>query len=121
MLQDCRVLIAEDELLIAMDLAHAVEAAYGQVAGPFATVKDGLAYLADNDVHAAILDVHLADRDVEPLALTLLGKGKAVVFHTASSVPTAVIERHGQVPVCRKPMQPERVVLHLAKVLGRPI
>jgi DNA-binding NarL/FixJ family response regulator len=117
MLDRRQVLIAEDEALVALDLAHAVEAAQGEVVGPFATVKDGLVYLARNDVHAAILDVHLADRDVEPLALALLDKGKAVVFHTASSVPAAVIDRHGAQPVCRKPMAPDRVVWHLVKAL----
>lgn len=121
MLSQCRVLIAEDEAIVALDLAHAVEAQHGEVAGPFASVRDGLVYLAHNDVHAAILDVHLSDRDVEPLALTLLGKGKAVVFHTASRVPAAVTDRHGHVPVCRKPMAPERVVLHLARALGRSV
>ncbi len=119
MLHDCSVLIAEDEALIAMDLAHSVEVAHGTVVGRFATVKDGLIYLAHNDVHAAILDVQLADRDVAPLALALLDRGKAVVFHTASGIPPEVVEKHGQVPLCRKPMPPERVVRHLAKTLGR--
>jgi hypothetical protein len=66
MLRNCRVLIAEDEALISLDLAQAVEAANGEPVGPFATVRDGMVYLAHNDVHAAILDVHLADRDIAP-------------------------------------------------------
>ena len=117
MLRDCRVLIAEDEALIGLDLATAVEAVNGEVAGPFATVRDGLVYLAHNDVHAAILDVHLADRDVSPLAIALLDRGKAVVFHTASGVPAEVSQRYGDLPVCRKPMSPDRVILHLAGVI----
>lgn len=119
MLNDCRVLIAEDEALIALDLAHAVEAAKGQPVGPFATVKDGLVYLAHNDVHAAILDVRLADRDVAPLALTLLDRGRPVVFHTASDVPREVARRYGALTICRKPLPAEHVVLQLAKALGR--
>lgn len=121
MLDNCRVLIAEDEGLIALDLAHAVEAAKGEPVGPFATVKEGLGYLAQNDVHAAILDVRLADRDVSPLAVALLDRGKAVVFHTASDIPDEVASRYGPQPVCRKPMLPDRVVRHLAGVIqGRP-
>ncbi|MDQ2861629.1 MAG: response regulator [Pseudomonadota bacterium] len=119
MLSDCRILIAEDEALIACDLAHSVEAAHGEVAGPFATVRDGLVYLAHNDVHAAILDVHLADRDVAPLAMALLDRGRHVVFHTASEPPTEIVHRYGALAVCRKPMSPDSVVLHLARVMGR--
>src|ERR1022692_251398 len=119
MLRDCRVLIAEDEALIALDLAHAVEAAKGEPVGPFATVKDGLVYLAHNDVHAAILDVHLADRDVAPLAMALLDHGTPVVFHSASEIPKEVAERYGPLPICRKPTPAPHVVLHVAKVLGR--
>ncbi len=121
MLDQCRVLIAEDEALVALDLAHAVEAAQGEVAGPFATVKDGLVYLAHNDVHAAILDIHLANQVVTPIAMALLDRGKSVVFHSASDIPAEVTARHGKVPICRKPMRPDLVVWHLAKALGRAI
>lgn len=119
MLDNCRVLIAEDEALIALDLARAVEAAKGEPVGPFASVKDGLVYLAHNDVHAAILDVHLADRDVSPLAMALLDRGRPVVFHTASDIPKDVAKRYGPLPICRKPLPAELVVLHVAKTLGR--
>ncbi len=119
MLNDCRVLIAEDEALIAYDLAHSVEVAHGTVIGPFATVKDGLTYLAHDDVHAAILDVHLADRDVAPLASALLDRGRAVVFHTASNVPSELADRYGELAICPKPLPAEQVVLHLAKAMGR--
>ena len=118
MLNDRRVLIAEDEAMVALDLAHSVEAAHGEVVGPFATVKDGLVYLAHDDVHAAILDVHLADRDVSPLALTLLKRGSPVVFHTSSDIPEEIVKRHGRLPICRKPIPAEHVVFHLGKALG---
>ncbi|MDQ2860385.1 MAG: hypothetical protein M3T55_06590 [Pseudomonadota bacterium] len=119
MLNDCRVLIAEDETLVASELSHSVEAAHGEVVGPFATVKDGLVYLEYGDVHAAILDVHLADRDAAPLAMALLNRGRHVVFHTASVVPTEITHRYGDVTICHKPMAPDRVILHLAKAMGR--
>ena len=119
MLNDRRVLIAEDEALVALDLALSVAAAHGRVVGPFATVNEGLVYLAHDDVHAAILDVHLADRDVAPLAMALLDRGRPVVFHTASDIPREIVERHGKLSICRKPMPAERVVLQLARVLGR--
>jgi DNA-binding NarL/FixJ family response regulator len=119
MLSDCRVLIAEDEAFVACDLACAVEAAHGQVIGPFATVQEGLVYLAHCDVHAAILDVHLADRDIGPLAIALLDRGSIVVFHTSSDVPQEVTDRHGPQSVCSKPQASDRVVWDLAKAMKR--
>ncbi len=119
MLSKCRVLIAEDEALVACDLAYSVQAARGEVVGPFATVADGLVYLANDDVHAAILDVHLADRDVTPIAVLLLERGRPVVFHSASGVPAEIRDRFGELPLCKKPAPPEHVIWHLARAIGR--
>ncbi|MDB5479638.1 MAG: putative response regulator [Caulobacteraceae bacterium] len=119
MLSNCRVLIAEDEALVAADLAYAVEDAHGEVVGPFATVKAGISYLADREVHAAILDVNLADRTVTPMAMILFHRGKVVVFHTASGLPGELAEFFGHRHVCPKPSLPQHVVLHLARALGR--
>jgi two-component SAPR family response regulator len=119
MLIDCRVLIAEDEAVIAADLAGAVAAVHGAVIGPFATVKEGLLFLATSHVHAAILDVELADQTVTPLAITLLERGVPVVFHTGSDIPGEVRARFGDLPICRKPMLSDHVVDHLIRTLGR--
>jgi DNA-binding NarL/FixJ family response regulator len=118
MLAGRRVLIAEDEPLIAMALAHAVEAAHGEVAGPVSSVEEGLALIAKRSVHAAILDVRLIDRDVAPVARLLLAQGRAVVFHTASPVPEEIFARHGNVVICEKPMASEAVVRRLARLIA---
>jgi DNA-binding response OmpR family regulator len=119
MLSQRRVLVAEDEVLIAGDLASAVMEAGGQVVGPVASVGEALALLAREDVHAAILDVRLVDRDVVPLAALLLERGVVVVFHTASPVPQEITDRYGDVVVCPKPMQSEQVVFQLAVLMRR--
>lgn len=112
-----RILVAEDEVLIASDLAIAVEEAGGVVVGPVASVREGLALLGQQSVHAAILDVRLIDRDVSPLAEALLERGVAVVFHSASPVPTEFTERYGNVVLCPKPMQSDLVVYKLAVLI----
>lgn len=120
MLSRRRVLVAEDEALIACGLAMAIEDADGEVVGPVASVAEGLALLAREEVHAAILDVRLIDRDVAPIARMLLESGKVVVFHTASAVPEAIVEQYGEVTVCPKPMPAEHVVRKLAGLVGKP-
>jgi DNA-binding response OmpR family regulator len=118
MLNRRRVLIAEDEAVIAFELAYAVEEAGGEVVGPVASVREGLALLAKDDVHAAILDVRLIDRDISPIARILLEQRKAVVFHTASAVPDEIIQRFGAVVVCPKPMQSMLVIIRLASAIS---
>ncbi len=117
MLDHRRILIAEDEALIAEDLASAVREAGGEVGGPVASVTDGLGVLAREEIHAAILDVRLIDRDVAPIAVALLKQGKRVVFHSASPIPTEIVERFGSPVVCAKPMQSDRVVTRLARLI----
>jgi DNA-binding response OmpR family regulator len=118
MLNRRRILIAEDEALVAFELALAVEQAGGEVVGPVDSVREGLELLANEEVHAAILDVRLVDRDIAPIAAILLEQGKAVVFHTASPVPDEIIARFGVPVVCSKPMQVGHVIIRLAALLG---
>ena len=118
MLHRRRILIAEDEAIIAYELAQAVVDAGGEVVGPVASVREGLRLLSNEDVHAAILDVRLLDRDVAPIAEVLLAQGKAVVFHTSSPVPEEIVDRFGVPVVCPKPMQSYEVVNRLARLIG---
>jgi DNA-binding response OmpR family regulator len=118
MLNRRRILIAEDEALIAYELAQAVEEAGGEVVGPIDSVSEGLRLLSNEDVHAAILDVRLVDRDVAPIAAVLLEQGKVVIFHTASPVPADILERFGVVVVCPKPMLSDQVVTRLARLIA---
>ena len=118
MLNRRRILIAEDEALIAYELAQAVEDAGGEVVGPVASVQEGLHLLSNEEIHAAILDVRLVDRDVAPIAAVLLEQGKAVVFHTASPVPAEIVDRFGVPVICPKPMQSDQVIIRLARLIG---
>lgn len=117
MLNHRRILIAEDEWLIAHELAQAVKEAGGEVVGPVASVREGLTLLSIEDVCGAILDVRLLDRDIAPIAAVLLEQGKIVVFHTASPVPDEILERFGIPVVCPKPMQSTHVVTRLTHLI----
>ena len=55
----CRVLVAEDEFLIADDLAHALACEGAEVVGPAATVEQGIDAVRTRPVDAAILDINL--------------------------------------------------------------
>lgn len=115
MLDHARILVAEDEPFIAFDIAHAVEEAGGEVAGPVGSVQEGLALLETMPVEAAILDVNLSDRDVTPIADYLRARDIPVVFHTGLGLPPALQARYPRQAVCRKPADPRRLVHAIEK------
>jgi AmiR/NasT family two-component response regulator len=113
MLQNARILVAEDEAFIALDIALAIEEAGGLVIGPTAHVFEALELLRKHDVSGAILDVNLADRDVTPVALFLIDRLVPPVFHTGVGLPSELTARHPNLIVCTKPTSPDRLIRHL--------
>lgn len=73
-----KLLIVEDEYLLAMDLARHFAAFGVEVVGPVADL-DGAAFLIE-DADAAILDINLKGEFVFPLADELAKDGKPFVF-----------------------------------------
>ena len=70
-LSGLRVLIAEDDVLAALDVAESMEAFGGEVLGPVAGAAEGIALLRRIRPHMAFLDVQLRDGFVTPLATAL--------------------------------------------------
>lgn len=60
-----RILVVEDEGLIALMLALEIEAAGHEVIGPVATVGEALALAAETRPDLALLDVNLGDDDCD--------------------------------------------------------
>ncbi|MGJ3230603.1 MAG: PAS domain-containing protein [Oceanicaulis sp.] len=79
-----RVLIVEDEALIAADLAYALTEAGFETVGPAATVAAALDLIARGDLDAAVLDVHLGEETAAPAAEALTARGTP--FVTVSGV-----------------------------------
>ncbi|MFL6751636.1 MAG: response regulator [Sphingomicrobium sp.] len=110
MFSEAPVLIAEDNLYIALDLSNAVEEMDGRVVGPASTVAEALTLLARHEVAAAIVDSQLGDGDVVPLAQQLAERRVPFVIHTASDLPPIIAELHPLVPILMKPLQPQAVL-----------
>lgn len=63
-----RVLIVEDEFLIARDVANALRAAGCEIAGLAGSPADALALLEAHGCDAAVLDANLKGTSAEPVA-----------------------------------------------------
>ena len=78
-----RVLVVEDESLVAMLLETILEDLGCTPVGPASNVDEGEAIARDTvDLDAALLDVNLAGRQVFPVAAVLKARGVPFVFST---------------------------------------
>lgn len=82
-LSGLRVLVVEDEPLIAMDLAHSLVAAGLIVVGPLLTLDEALGAAAEVEADIALLDVSLGGKPVWPVAQILAVRGMPIVLITA--------------------------------------
>lgn len=93
LLQGRRVLVVEDEYLIADTMEQSLRQAGAVVLGPVPSVDDALELLDDEpDVDGAILDINLGGEKVFPVADVLAARGVRFVFATGydvSDVPPA--------------------------------
>ncbi|MBP0617785.1 response regulator [Jiella mangrovi] len=102
-LSGVRVLVAEDEALVAMDLADMIEAEAGAVIGPFATVHEAKEAACASSIDVALLDVRLKDGEVYPAADALRELGVPLVFHSGHVDRPYLEERYPGCQCCSKP------------------
>jgi CheY-like chemotaxis protein len=98
-----RILVVEDEILVAGELADDIEELGGIVLGPAYSVKDALAICAGSDLDAAILDINLNGNKVFPVSDLLLRRGIPFVFHTGTVKGPSALKLYDGVPVVSKP------------------
>ena len=118
MLNCAKILVAEDEPFIALDLALAIEDACGIVIGPVASVREALALIEGQQVAAAILDVNLADGDITAVVEALMALGIPLIVQTAVGVPAELGFRFPNLTVRIKPVLAERVVEELVRMIA---
>jgi CheY-like chemotaxis protein len=110
LLEGCRVLVVEDEYMLARDLSQSLEDAGACVLGPLRSVDDALKLLrGEQDVDGAVLDLNLCGQLVFPVADALAIRGVPFVFATGYN-REIVPERYGHVKRCEKPVAVNAVV-----------
>jgi DNA-binding response OmpR family regulator len=76
----CRVLVVEDDMLIAVAIEEVLHALNCQVVGPAASLEKALKLAQGESFDVAILDVTIRGGKVHPVAELLLARGIPFVF-----------------------------------------
>ena len=99
-----RVLLVEDEYMIAQDMAYELEELGTEVLGPVASVAAALRLVdAEDTIDRAFLDINLGGERVYRVADLLLARGTPIVFTTGYD-DSVIPPRYADVPRYGKPV-----------------
>lgn len=101
-----RILIAEDEMIVAHDLCDTVEEAGFEVEGPHPGISAAMLAFQKEKPDAAILDVELTDGSVFSFARALKAENIPVIFHSSSLSKTEIEDKFPNAIVRTKPCPP---------------
>jgi DNA-binding response OmpR family regulator len=105
-----RILVAEDEPLIAMEMEEVFQDHGGVVIGPYPTLRALLAASEKGSFDVAILDVRLGSEECFPAAERLRAAGVPIVFHSGHADRLDLSAAYPDAALCKKPTAPERLL-----------
>jgi DNA-binding response OmpR family regulator len=111
-----RVLVVEDEFLVAADIALMLQEIGCHPVGPIGDLDAAIRAAGEEPLDAALLDVNLHGRSAMPVADALAARDIPFVFCTGYDAQG--LPRHGDAPKLAKPFQIrelQRAILALAR------
>lgn len=116
-LHNCRILVVEDEYMLAEELHFELSDAGAIVLGPVGYIEDALDQArSEQHIDGGILDVNLGGEMIFPVADLLAQRGVPFVFTTgydASAIPS----RFAEVVRCGKPINIRLVTQAIGRVI----
>ena len=113
-----RVLIVEDEMLIAMEIERLLERQGCVVLGPAPTIARALALLDQERPDAALLDLNLNGQPATPVAAALSERGVRFVLVTGYGEMQSKEPELQDAPRVDKPVHHQELVRTLAEALS---
>lgn len=107
-----RILIIEDEHIVAEALGRALRLSGAEVAGMAATVDQALELLMSTDPDGVLLDINLRGVRAFAVADRLIARGLPFVFTTGYSAPI-IPQAYRHVVVLQKPFDPDEILATL--------
>jgi DNA-binding response OmpR family regulator len=111
-----RVLVVEDDALLAIDIANQLSDAGFDVVGPATSAAKALRLVGETGCDAAVLDVNLGSETAEPVAHELRARGTPFVVLSGYSSDQHPPGFHGA-PTLTKPARPADLVAMLLRCI----
>ena len=111
-----RILVLEDELLIAMELSALIERGLNIVVGPARSCREALDLITSLKIDAAILDLQVRDEDCSPVADELDARKTPWALCTGFSV-SDLDARFRSAPLIFKPFRQGEIERTLSQML----
>jgi two-component sensor histidine kinase len=119
-LEGKRILVVEDEPLIAMVLTDYLSDAGCEIVGPAQSLDKAKALVADAAIDAALVDGNLAGKRVDEIAIALNSRDIPFVFVTGYG-RDALPDGFADAPIVEKPFTQEQVVSALERLFSNVV
>lgn len=117
MLNGLKILVLEDNLVIAMDVELLLQD-LGAVVETVATANVALAKLAEFSPDVAVLDINLDEGTSLPVAEVLIARNIPFIFATGYSDPSMLPEGFAHILILPKPFETAALERALAQAAG---
>jgi CheY-like chemotaxis protein len=116
-LQGLRVLVVEDEFLVAMDIEAMLRELACEVVGPIGNLASALQAAREERLDLALLDANLGGEPVTTVAEALIARAVPIVFCTGYQVEN-LCSRYPATSTLMKPFQPADLRAALERALA---
>ena len=117
-LRGLRILVVEDEMVVAMLLEDMLADLGCEVVGPASRVEEALRLADSETVHGAVLDVNVAGAEVYPVAEALAQRGIPFVFATGYGTVGLRDDYRGS-PTVQKPFRQDELARVIVEAISR--
>jgi len=116
-LKGSRILIVEDEFIIALEIQSCLEEAGATVVGPAFTLSKAIELASQENLSAAMLDLRLGYESAAPVAAVLAERHIPFVFYTGQPVADPVRRAWPQATTVSKPASDDQIVSAMAEII----
>lgn len=114
-----RILVVEDEFLVALSTTDVLEDADCEIVGPASRVAMALGLALSEKLDAAVLDINLAGEMIWPVAEALASRGVPFVFLSAYTPLSVIPTVFAAIPRLDKPLNGDRLLRELGAIWER--
>lgn len=117
-LQGQRILVAEDNALLALSMHDILRRAGADVVGPAGTLHEAEELAASERLTLAMLDIKLQSREVWPAARILIARGVPILFCSGHFDQNTLPAEWAGHPILVKPARPSRIIDRITQMIG---